>query len=171
MKNKMWFMVLMALSFESAAADSETHCTANEKIFFSCHLARSQKVVSLCGGSSESDRISWIQYRFGKIGKPEMVYPPNKNGSLEKFAGLHQTAKAIGLEIREVWFRVGIYSYLIEHVAGGDREPNSPLEDNDLVIFKNGHDAIATFRCTPPVENNLYELDGHISDDQSGRPG
>ena len=161
----------MALSFESAATDSKSHCAANEKIYFSCNLVQSQKVVSLCGGSSESDRISWLQYRFGKIGKPEMVYPQNKNGSLEKFSGIYQNVRSASLEIREVWFRVGIYSYLIEHVAGGDRAPDSPPEDDNLVVFQNGRRNIATFRCTPPVENNLFELDGYISNDQSGRPG
>ena len=120
----------MALSFESAAGDSKTHCAESEKIYFSCNLVPSQKVVSLCGGSSERDRISWLQYRYGKIGKSEMVYPLNKNGSLEKFSGIFQNVRSASLEIREVWFRVGIYSYLIEHVAGGDRAPDSPLEDN-----------------------------------------
>ena len=100
-----------------------------------------------------------------------MVYPLNKNGSLEKFSGIFQNVGSASLEIREVWFRVGIYSYLIEHVAGGDRVPDSPLEDNSLVVFQNGRSAIATFRCTPPVVNKLYKLDGHISEEQSGRPG
>ena len=161
----------MALSIESAAADSKTHCTANETIFFSCPLAQSQKVVSLCGGSSESDRISWVQYRFGKVGQPEMIYPPKKNKSLKKFAGIYQTAKAIGLEIREVWFRVGIYSYLIVHVSGGDRAPDPPHEDNDLVVFRDDRHLVAKFSCTQPVVNRLFELDGHMSDDQTGRPG
>lgn len=171
MKNGTWFIVLVALSIESAAADSKTHCTANETVFFSCPLAQSQKVVSLCGGIAESSRVSWVQYRFGKIGQPEMVFPQNRNKSLDKFAGFQQTAKAIGLEIREVWFRVGIYSYLIEHVSGGDRVPDAPPEDNDLVVFRDGRHLVAKFSCTQPVVNRLFELDGYISDDHSGRPG
>jgi hypothetical protein len=171
MKKPAWFIVLLVLSIKPVAAGSETHCAETEKIFFSCPLAQSQKVVSLCGGSSGSDRVSWVQYRFGKIGQPEMIFPTNMDGSLDKFSGVQQTAKAIGLEIREVWFRNGRFSYLIEHISGGDRDPSAPSEDNDLVVFRDGRDFVAKFSCTKPVVNRLFELDGHISDDQSGRPG
>lgn len=112
-----------------------------------------------------------MQYRFGRIGHPEVVYPKAKSGSLEKFAGVHQASKTIGLEIREVWFRVGTYSYLIEHISGGDRAPGSPQEDSDLIVFRGGRQSVASFSCTQPVVNRLFELDGIISDDQSGRPG
>lgn len=70
---------------------ARTHCATDEGEFvqFSCQIAGSGKVASLCGGYAISDdpKTEWLQYRFGKIGNVEFTYPREKTGSLMKFQG------------------------------------------------------------------------------------
>ncbi|MBD8528018.1 hypothetical protein [Pseudomarimonas arenosa] len=168
MKSQIFAVFLMLVTTDPSASDSSTHCGASEEVFFSCNLEGSAKTVSLCGESSEYGSPKWVQYRFGTLGDAELVFPAKRDGSLEKFGGVHQTAKAIGLNIMEVWFRVGVYDYMIEHISGGECEEQCE-DSNDLVVFKRGK-AVMKLECRAPVINNLWPLYGHISADQSRRP-
>ena len=60
---------LIAVSAEA----SESHCTAREQIVFSCPVG--EEWVSVCASSDLSPSSGYLQYRFGKIGKPELVFP------------------------------------------------------------------------------------------------
>lgn len=51
-----------------------SHCTAKEKVIFSCVTKRS-KVISLCSSSILTSEDGYLQYRFGPSNKPELVYP------------------------------------------------------------------------------------------------
>jgi len=153
---------------EAIASEPLTHCGTGEDVFFSCAIEGSSKAVSLCGETDDSGRPIWVQYRFGPVGRSELVFPLGKADALGKFGGVRQSAKAIGLTVLEVWFRIGAHDYLIQHTSGGDCEDECK-EVNDLIIFKRGA-TIATLSCESPVSNNLWALYGHISDDQSRRP-
>lgn len=160
---------MLALLASSAIAGAPvTHCVAGEEVFFSCVIRDSNKAVSLCGETDESAAPVWLQYRFGVPGRAELVFPLDKAGSLQQFGGVRQTAKAIGLTILEVWFRVGAYDYLIAHESGGDCDGECQ-ESNNLVVFKRGS-PVTSLSCDSPVANSLWGLYGHISDDQSRRP-
>lgn len=58
---------------------------------FSCQVAGTNKVASLCGGYSGSGYADseWVQYRFGRIGKLELAYPASTENSLTKFEGVY----------------------------------------------------------------------------------
>lgn len=168
MRNRWLALLLVVLASGVTAGARETHCAPAERVFFSCPIKGSSKVLSLCGGVDEMGTPLWLQYRFGMIGRTELVFPSDKAGSLQKFGGVRQTAKAIGLTIMEVWFAVGAYTYLIEHVYGGDCDGEC-TEANDLLVFERGG-AVTRLACDSPVANGLWELYGHISDDQSMRP-
>ncbi len=70
-----------------------SHCQADEFEYFSCQLRQSKKVVSLCGSTPVKDQDGvtvlpdWLQYRFGLLGKPELVFPRKKAGSTAQFIG------------------------------------------------------------------------------------
>lgn len=61
-------------------------CLANETNYFSCKIKNSPGIVSLCG-NSESETRRWLQYRFGRASKLELVYPVSKRDSVGKFYG------------------------------------------------------------------------------------
>jgi hypothetical protein len=165
---KILTLLLAVLSLETFAGDKKTHCVGGETVFFSCAIIGSEKSVSLCGATDKFGTPQWMQYRFGVVGRAEMEFPTENSGSLEKFGGMRQTAKAINLTILEVWFRVGAYDYLIDLVSGGDCDGECK-DTNSLTVFKRGSH-VATFNCSQPVVNNLWGLYGHISDDQKMRP-
>lgn len=66
---------LLVLVFLSASVAAETLCMPTETVYFSCKLARTTKIVSLCGSSSTERDSFWLQYRFGTSTHLELVYP------------------------------------------------------------------------------------------------
>lgn len=161
-------MLLAIVASKAIAGEPMTHCTEAEEVFYACEVEGSQKTVSLCGQSDAQGAPLWVQYRFGPVGHAELVFPSQTADSLGQFGGVQQSARAIDLTIQEIWFKVGAYSYLIEHVSGGDCD-GACKETYDLVVFKGGQ-SVETHACGPKVINNLWKLYGHISDDQSTRP-
>ena len=154
------------------ATTLESHCLDNEFVYFSCRIDGSTKVVSLCGGIHDR-KPSWMQYRFGAIGSLELIYPKTAEGSLHQFAGFFQSHKAIPFLIEEVWFRIGKYRYRIESVFSElpDGDPpcskEKPCIKNTLSV--DDGQRWTNLHCSTEVNNSLRRLEGHISDDQSGR--
>lgn len=68
---------------------SQTLCKKGEVAYFSCQTSINEKVISVCGNniSNEISDDSWLQYRFGQIGKIELTYPMEKKNSIAKFEG------------------------------------------------------------------------------------
>lgn len=161
-------MLLAVVASKAIASEPLTHCAPDEEVYYACTIERSNQTVSLCGQSDELDSPLWVQYRFGAVGRPELVFPSQAADSLGQFGGVQQSARATGLTIQEIWFKAGAYDYLIEHVSGGDCD-GPCKETNDLVVFKGGQ-AVETHACGPRAINHLWKLYGHISDDQSTRP-
>lgn len=58
---------------------TNSHCSASEKNIFSC--STDKKVISICATSTGD-----LQYRFGAITKPEMVFPniPKQNNLISR---------------------------------------------------------------------------------------
>lgn len=54
-----------------------SHCQGGERVVFTCAVKK--KLLSVCAGPD------WLQYRFGRPGTPELVYPPEKALSLGRF--------------------------------------------------------------------------------------
>lgn len=102
-------VALALLSFSSWA---DTHCQANEVVYFSCKIANSQKVVSLCGGDLSKPESFWLQYRFGILGKPELIFPPERKDSSEKFKG--EVLRG-GLRLESISFKNNGVTYAVEN--------------------------------------------------------
>jgi hypothetical protein len=104
-----------------ARADSATHCKSDETNFFTCSIANSRKVVSLCGDREEGTyNLYWLQYRFGVIGLPELIYPASKAGSLSKFHSAGGQSDEGRYEQYDIWFRIGAYLYTVSTAAWGE---------------------------------------------------
>ena len=120
-----------------AVADSRTHCKSGETDFFTCTIAGSNKVVSLCGDRNEETRvISWLQYRFGLIGHPEMIYPTVMQGSVDKFYGRHQTSHGSSYYQYDIWFHIGDYNYSVSASSTGDESGEVPKEISAYVYYQ-----------------------------------
>ena len=135
-------MLALCIMASSAIAGAKAHCKSGEIIFFTCPILKSNKVVSLCGGRDEGTKnISWLQYRFGRIGQPELTYPISKEGSANKFHSNYLTSHESPFEQYDVWFHIGDFNYSISALHTGhepverfayvfyeqvDRAPNKP---------------------------------------------
>jgi hypothetical protein len=55
------------------AVATDTHCSEQEQIVFSCSLGK--KIVSVCASSDLSSNNGYLQYRIGQRNAPELVLP------------------------------------------------------------------------------------------------
>ena len=81
---------LVAITFAPFIAQAaDTLCLKGEINYFSCKTKANGKIMSICGNIEdfEINDDSWLQYRFGKPHTVELVYPPEKVGSVSKFEG------------------------------------------------------------------------------------
>ena len=77
----------IAVSVSAFAGSASSHCSADEKVIFSCKVAKS-KVVSLCASPSLNTTSGYLQYRFGPLGQsPELVFPATKDHPKDHFKG------------------------------------------------------------------------------------
>ncbi len=109
------FAALVALAVPMTAA-AQTLCTKGETDYFSCKVAGHQ-LVSVCG-MIHDDPVAgdWLQYRSGIPRRLQMVWPPERKGSLEKFEG-----NVFGrYSVSDLRFQVGDASYGISLSRGGE---------------------------------------------------
>ena len=130
--SRSYLLVCLLGAAYPVAGLAASHCGESEKTYFSCKVRGSAKVVSLCGapnllsGSQEDLQNGWLQYRFGVLGKPELVYPAQKKGSVFAFLGSWSQHKQISPQ--DTWgfdetlsFRNGTAEYAIT-IARYERE-------------------------------------------------
>jgi hypothetical protein len=88
---KIQIAALFGILLFPTLALSQSHCHKGEVVYFSCQTTQTEKVISICGSAinDEPSDDSWLQYRFGQIGKIELTYPIEKKGSIQKFEGIY----------------------------------------------------------------------------------
>ena len=105
------FPLVLALACLRAPAADDS-CTAP---LFSCETARG-KFIRICSVEEEAGRRwSQLQYRFGAIEKPELVYPADANRGASLLLFSHESNK--GLYEVTVRFTNGGYTYRVFSVA------------------------------------------------------
>jgi hypothetical protein len=73
------FAVTFALAPPPCAAETvASHCSPHEQTLFNC--STKQKAVSVCATQDLSAVAGSIQYRYGRLGAPELVYPTPATG-------------------------------------------------------------------------------------------
>ena len=125
-----------------ALAAPVTHCKPDEKVFFSCVAGK--KTVSLCGQSTPGGLAS-LTYRYGLPGQVENEYsatPANGKG----FFGTVEPDSPRA-EIREIWFDLGDFRYLLTSCLGGD----CPF-GGGLAVLKHGK-VLSSQRCAAGLDS------------------
>lgn len=156
MKTHVLLAVSLAAPFFQAAAT--THCKPTEVVYFSCELKDSKKVVSLCGddtGLAVGPEPSWLQYRFGEVGHPELIYPLQKKGSLGQFRGVwHHHAMDQHSTAEFMSFKSGLFVYTIASIDKGDRNDESSFFG---VWVEKGKETIRKSACSSRPEGRFRE--------------
>jgi hypothetical protein len=123
------------------------HCRASETVFFSCAF-KGGKVVSLCG----LEDATWLQYRFGHLGKTELVYPEDGAPSVFDFA---EERWASGIEASVGFVRNEFGYRLVDAYGSGI---NGDM-NNYIGLQVDGENGIPLLRCHDQIQTpNLRTL-------------
>ena len=66
-------LVFLYTSVPLVATATESHCTANESVIWSC--SSNKKIYSVCASKNLSASIGYMQYRVGYLKNPVFFYP------------------------------------------------------------------------------------------------
>ncbi len=110
------------------------HCADGERSMFHCEVANS-KHISLCKGGD----MKGIQYRFGPLGKPELVFPENPKKGRSAFTYAERNlARA---SERSISFTNNGVTYDLFEVTGGSDDSGAG------VYVTEGEKVLTTFSC------------------------
>jgi hypothetical protein len=106
------------------ASGASTLCTKREVSYFSCK-AHTGKTISLCGhvfsvdkmGAKQEVDAPWLQYRYGRPGAPELVYPATRKDSLSRFTAQRIQAGGGAYGVDAVAFVSGGIGYSVDSVT------------------------------------------------------
>ncbi len=73
MSSRLFFSLVISFLHAGISYGATSHCTSEETVVFSCSLGN--KTVSVCGSKGFTGTSGYLQYRFGKHGAPENIYP------------------------------------------------------------------------------------------------
>ncbi len=130
----------------AAKPEVESHCASEEKVIFSCSLSDT-KIVSLCASPSLTPTDGYLQYRFGPVNKPELVYPTRKEHPKKYFQSGTQSYSGGGSAFLK--FKKGDYTYIVLTGIGrgwGEKE--------GVVVEKSGK-RIAYLPCRGPWTSEI----------------
>lgn len=92
-------------------------CEAGETRYFSCKL-KGSKLVSICGSGrvepieNGGHHAAWLQYRMGRPGALELVFPKRRAGSVARFEG--ESHRGAGVRVDALAFAIGGIRYTVE---------------------------------------------------------
>lgn len=102
-------LFLLVSFFSGLAYAGKTLCEKSEAVYFSCPVANSKRIISVCGSPEISDSAGYLQYRFGRPGAVELVYPKTKEKTQQQFYWEENNNYHSGS--RTLYFEIGSYSY------------------------------------------------------------
>jgi len=146
---KILFLVLFATASIPAAHAAATLCEGGEQVLFSCPVAKTTKIVSVCGSKVLTATSGYLQYRFGRVGAVEMTFPATKVHTQAQFGwntNYHRDVTDSWLSFTNAKYAYGVFS-IEDHDVSGDPDGNA----------KSGHRYGVT--VDPPDERHGYSLD------------
>jgi hypothetical protein len=126
---------------------AESLCTPKEVLYYSCRIAGTQKLVSLCGSALNEPNGFWLQYRFGRPGQLELVYPESRGKPKPLFIDsgfdVAHLRRSGGWD-SEVSFTTKGWSYTIISWMAGEGET---ARTEGVFVAKNRSGPGTTLRC------------------------
>ena len=139
-----------------------SHCTAEEKVYFSCVTKSQERVLSVCGSSVLTATDSYLQYRFGPVGKPELQFPSDRKGSIQQFRFYHYFRASV--DRSGLTFQSGDYAYEVYDDYEGDIQP--PEKTSGVVVSKVGTDTETGISCKGEITNHLNDLKDVVAEEK-----
>ena len=133
-----------------------SHCNSSEQALFSCQLVNSDKIVSLCASSELSVETGYLQYRSGRTGDIDTIFPESMENTQSEFFYNHYFR--FHYDLTEVTFRREGNTYVIYDYYNGEEDPLA----HETGVSVNG----TTMDCDSSVTNNLMLLDNLLECDK-----
>ncbi|HVK93315.1 MAG TPA: hypothetical protein VM571_01150 [Noviherbaspirillum sp.] len=126
---------------QQALAANTTLCLADEHDYFSCHIAQSNKVISICGSLPDTADKD-LQYRFGLPNNVEFVYPQSlKNGGDKFYFAEYVRSKVTKQSLH---FKNKSYVYVVEVNSDAEEQPSQ----FEAIVSVEGPKSV-TLSCKP----------------------
>ena len=119
-------------------------CEANEKIVFSCALAKPAKIVSLCSSKELTKDRGYLQYRFGLPEKIELEFPKQREQTQSAFNYSHYFRAQF--DQTEISFSQNGYEYAIFDDYNGEQKPAQHNQGVRITPPNNGKETTLTCR-------------------------
>jgi len=150
LRSKYWFVFLLLLPRLVLAI--ETHCPG--QVVFNCRLENSQKIASLCVIESSDSQESYLQYRMGRLGSPEFIFPKTDYPGKDQFEywsvhGRHVVENSIDFRTRRATYEIGT-SWLPEFNDLGERVRDPGSGPTSFIRVEEGVKKL-TFHCAEAV--------------------
>lgn len=141
---KTWTFWALSIALAVLAARTgvaaTTLCAANEQVIFSCQIGAS-KIASVCGSPNLGDEGAYLQYRMGMPKRLELVFPPKKRASQDRFSWNHTFRPRYGMAD---WleFSTSKYRYSVYEIENGDGQGGPPEFLAGVDVFARGSEKI-----------------------------
>jgi hypothetical protein len=158
-------LAFAALAHGSTSAAAGTHCLPSEKIIFNCEFLKSKKLASVCASKNLTKTEGYLQYRFGKPGKLELVYPATRNRTQQQFYWnqLHPYQSFIN----ELSFKSGNYLYTVAGYGISEELNGIPggADFGQVEITKvPSNDQPKTLKCDAYTQEGMWDLGAVVNE-------
>ncbi len=132
------FIVFICSSAVCHGSQQWALCEAHEKLVFGCVTGK--KVASICASPDVTSTTGYVQYRYGTVGRLELVYPDHRKPPKGHF--FFSRTDYSGGEENRIRFNNDGYDYVVfnntvrtNFKAG---EPNNPQESAGIFTRRTG---------------------------------
>jgi len=146
---------------EIQSISQRTLCRSEEQAFFSCTIAASNKIVSLCGAKIIDNRRGYIQYRFGRVGALELQYPRERANTQRVFRYAHYFRAQV--DRTEITFDNQDFRYVVFDYDEGDVSPK--IKEAGLRVTRHRSDQEVVLKCSGNPISKLGNLESIVPRD------
>lgn len=149
-----YYLIILAFVPVNVFA-GESHCTNQEQTVFSCNIAKSSKVVSLCASKQFSKEKGSLTYRFGPLGKIELEFPSSPTNSLQQFR--YANYFRFQTDRTEVSFSIGKFIYSVFDYYDEEERPKNSRGVNVGNVSGEGRET--QLLCSGEAKSELHKLE------------
>ena len=153
---KLWLALFAVVATQAQGARAQNLCAKDETTYFSCPASNGRS-INLCGKPEQS-----LQYRFGKPGRVELVFPARAEGGADAFRYARYFRSQVDrFELR--FDNAGAEYLLFDYTESGRREAG-------VTVTLGGKER--SVACRGPVRSRLGELENKLKcDNESALTG
>lgn len=149
--------VSVVSSLGAAPAKPATLCATTEKTAFGCAITDG-RLLSVCTSPDFAEGVGWIEYRFGRPDRVELVYPSTREKTWQAFRYTRYTRPQFTeLTLR---FDNGGYGYVLQTASGDD--DGTPISSAGLQVTKDGK-IVSELKCVAGFTDALMSLEGRVT--------